>query len=56
MKVHDFAYQVAARTIELMEEKQHYKVSDINKQDITHQILDEVDKLLVAAESQAKKK
>ncbi len=54
MKVHDFAYQVAARTIELMEEKQHYKVSDSNKQDITQQILEEVDKLLVAAETPSK--
>lgn len=46
MKVHDFAHQVAARTIELLEEKQHYKVSDEHRKQILHLIRAEVDILL----------
>jgi len=46
MKVHDFAHQVAQRTIELLEEKQHYKVSDENRKTILALIRDEVDVLL----------
>ncbi len=46
MKVHDFAYQVAQRTIALLEEKQHYKVSEENKKEILRLLQDEVDELL----------
>lgn len=46
MKVHDFAYQVAARTIDLLEEKQHYKVSGENRKEILALVHEEVDKLL----------
>jgi hypothetical protein len=46
MKVHDFAYQVAERTIQLLEEKQHYKVSDEHRKQILLLIRDEVDQLL----------
>ena len=46
MKVHDFAYQVAARTIDLLEEKQHYKVSEENRKEILALVHGEVDKLL----------
>jgi len=46
MKVHDFAYQVAQRTIALLEEKQHYKVSEENKKEILRLLQDEVDDLL----------
>ncbi len=55
MKVHDFAYQVAMRTIALMEEKQHYKVADENRREITEQILEEVDQLLAEAQKSGKK-
>ena len=46
MKVHDFAHQVAQRTMELLEEKQHYKVSEENRKQILSMIRDEVDVLL----------
>lgn len=46
MKVHDFAYQVALRTIELLEEKQHYKVSEEHRKQILSLVHDEVDILL----------
>jgi len=46
MKVHDFAHQVAMRTIELLEEKQHYKVSEEHRKEILKLIRGEVDILL----------
>jgi hypothetical protein len=46
MKVHDFAHQVAMRTIELLEEKQHYKVSEENRKEILKLIRGEVNTLL----------
>ncbi|MBI2424624.1 MAG: hypothetical protein HYV27_17470 [Candidatus Hydrogenedentes bacterium] len=46
MKVHDFAYRVAMRTIELLEEKQHYKVSEENRKDVGQAIIKEIDALI----------
>ena len=46
MKVQDFAYQVAIRTIELLEETQHYKIPENLRKEIGQKILNEVDKLL----------
>ena len=46
MKVQDFAYQVAIRTIELLEETQHYKIPENLRKVIGQKILNEVDKLL----------
>ena len=46
MKVQDFAYQVAIRTIELLEETQHYKIPENLRKEIGQKILHEVDKLL----------
>ena len=46
MKVDDFAYQVALRTMALLEEKQHYKVSEESKKQILLEIQAEVDSLL----------
>ncbi|MBI4560336.1 MAG: hypothetical protein HY706_22340 [Candidatus Hydrogenedentes bacterium] len=46
MKVQDFAYQVAVRTLELLEETQHYKIPDKLRKDVTDRILQEVDHLL----------
>ena len=49
MKVQDFAYQVSQRTMELLEEEQHYKVSDQHRKDILKRILDELDVLIKKA-------
>ncbi|MGI6461811.1 MAG: hypothetical protein ACOX5J_17300 [Candidatus Hydrogenedentales bacterium] len=49
MKVQDFAYQVAIRTIELLEETQHYKIPDALRKEIGQKILGEVDKLIQKA-------
>lgn len=46
MKVEDFAYRVAVRTIELLEQKQHYKVSDEHRKEILELLRQEVDTIL----------
>jgi hypothetical protein len=46
MKVEDFAYRVAMQTIALMEELQHYKVSEEVRRDIGKRIAKEVPQLL----------
>ena len=49
MKVQDFAYRVSKRTIELLEETQHYKVPEETRKRVTQQILTEIDALIKAA-------
>jgi hypothetical protein len=49
MKVQDFAYQVSKRTMDMLEEQQHYKVSEEHRKDILKQILDELDALIKKA-------
>ncbi len=49
MKVQDFAYQVSARTIELLEETQHYKIPEELRKTVCEKILTEVDKLIKKA-------
>ncbi len=46
MKVQDFAYQVAMRTIELLEQLQHYKVSPEHRKEVGRIILSEVDAII----------
>ena len=42
MKVDDFAYKVAARTMEILEQEQHYKISDEHRKEVLKKILSEV--------------
>jgi len=49
MKVQEFAYQVAERTIELLEQTQHYKIPENIRKDVTQKVLAEVDDLLKKA-------
>ncbi|MDQ1255744.1 MAG: hypothetical protein QG656_338 [Candidatus Hydrogenedentes bacterium] len=49
MKVQDLAYQVSHRTIELLEETQHYKIPEELRKQVTAKVLDELDKLIVKA-------
>lgn len=49
MKVQDFAYRVAVRTIELLEETQHYKIPDELRKTVTDKIFQELDKLIKGA-------
>ncbi len=49
MKVQDFAYQVALRTIELLEHAQHYKVSEEHRKEILQKILQEVNDIVKKA-------
>ncbi len=49
MKVQDFAYQVAARTLELLESTQHYKIPDDLRKDVLGKIQLEVDSLIKKA-------
>jgi len=46
MKVQDLAYQVASRTIELLEETQHYKIPEELRKEVTSQILAELDTII----------
>lgn len=46
MKVQDFAYQVSARTMELLENAQHYKITEIHRKEILATILKEIDQLI----------
>ena len=46
MKVQDFAYQVAMRTIELLEATQHYKIPEELRKDVLAKIQDELDALI----------
>lgn len=49
MKVEDFAYQVALRTIDLLEQAQHYKVSEEHRKEVLQRIRSEVNELLKKA-------
>jgi len=49
VKVQDFAYQVAMRTIELLEETQHYKIPDNLRKEVGHKILGEIDTIIKKA-------
>jgi hypothetical protein len=42
MKVQDFAYNVAMRTMELLEARQHYKIPEETRKEISQAILKEV--------------
>jgi hypothetical protein len=42
MKVHDFAYNVTARTMELLEETQHYKIPDETRKEVSEKVLAEI--------------
>ncbi len=46
MKVEDFAYQVAVRTMELLEQEQHYKISEEHRKQILQKILQEIPQIL----------
>lgn len=46
MKVHDFAYQVSVRTMELLLELHHYTIPEELKKQVTSRILTEVDAIL----------
>jgi hypothetical protein len=49
MKVQEFAYQVAIRALEILEQTQHYKIPEQMRKDVTQKILEEVDDLLKKA-------
>jgi len=46
MKVQELAYQVAMRTIAILEEEQHYKVSENTRKQVGEKILSELDSLI----------
>ena len=49
MKVQELAYQVAARTLELLEETQHYKIPEDLRKQVTAKILSELDEIIKKA-------
>ena len=49
MKVQDLAYQVAARTIELLEDTQHYKIPEELRKDVLAKILGELNDIIKKA-------
>jgi len=46
MKVQNFAYNVAVRTMDLLEQEQHYKIPDETRKEITQQIMKDLHRLL----------
>ena len=46
MKVQDFAYNVSARTIDLLEETQHYRIPEDLRKQVLAKLQAEVDDLL----------
>ena len=56
MKVHDFAYQVAVHTMELLEQAHHYKISEPHRKEVTATILKQVDAIIKKASEPKKQK
>jgi len=50
MKLNEFCHRVAVRTLELLEQKYHYKIADQTRKEIVEQIVRELDSL-IAGES-----
>lgn len=46
MKVQDFAYQVSVRTMDLLENTQHYKINDNHRKEVLAAVLKEIDQLI----------
>ena len=49
MKVQDFAYHVAARTLELLSESHHYKIPEELRKEILARVQQEIDQILKAS-------
>lgn len=49
MKVQDFAYRVAERVIELLEETQHYKIPEELRKTVLGKVQSELDDLIKKA-------
>ncbi len=49
MKVQDFAYQVASRTIDLLEDTQHYRIPEDLRKKVLATIEEELNELLKKA-------
>jgi len=56
MKVQEFAYQVCVRTMELLEQVHHYKISDAHRKEVTAKILAEIDTIIKKASEKDQKK
>ena len=56
MKVQEFAYQVCVRTMELLEQIHHYKISDAHRKEVTAKILSEIDTIIKKASEKEQKK
>ena len=46
MKVQDFAFQVTLRTIELLEQTQHYKIPEATRKEVGQRILSELNDII----------
>jgi hypothetical protein len=46
MKLEEFCHRVATRTIELLEQKYHYKIADQTRKEIIEEIMREVDSFI----------
>ncbi|NLV43612.1 MAG: hypothetical protein GXY07_03830 [Candidatus Hydrogenedentes bacterium] len=46
MKVQDFAYQVSVRTMDLLENTQHYKINENHRKEVLAAVLKEIDLLI----------
>lgn len=46
MKVQDFAYQVSVRTMDLLENTQHYRINENHRKEVLAAVLKEIDLLI----------
>ena len=51
MKVQDLVYQVAVRTIELLETTQHYKIPEATRKEVVSKVMAEADDIIRKAGS-----
>lgn len=46
MKIEEVAYRIAAETLDLLEKKYHYRISDEHKKDIQSSVLSSLNRIL----------
>jgi hypothetical protein len=54
MKIEDVAYAVAGETLEVLEQKYHYRIPDEHKRDIQRSVCAKLNEILVKAKDIAK--
>jgi hypothetical protein len=56
MRIEELSYKIIARTLNLLEQKYHYKIPDDHKRDIEQQVMDELATMIPGGSSQSSQK